>query len=196
MEAGPSQNPRGREAVEAKARSNHGPPGSPESQRRNRVALHRQDGSRGDSMVRARWRRNRRECGCRSAWWVRAEGSIMLQRRIEECMNCLAPYIRLWRGRHDIRRILLEECGFASFQPSRLAGSAPSSSLCRVHRKDALDGWSSASRLPSVWRARCRALITDAVEPPSSVAASAAAEPSTSHSRSTARWRGGNGSSR
>jgi len=42
-----------------------------------------------------------------------------------------------------------------------------------------------------VSRARCKALLIEIVEPPSSVAASAAAQPSTSHSRIAARWRGG-----
>lgn len=44
----------------------------------------------------------------------------------------------------------------------------------------------------TVARVRCKALLIEAVEPPSSVAASVAAQPSTSHSKSAARWRGGN----
>ena len=46
----------------------------------------------------------------------------------------------------------------------------------------------SASRAS---RARCRALLIEAVEPPSSVAASAVPQLSTSHNKSAARWRGG-----
>jgi hypothetical protein len=44
--------------------------------------------------------------------------------------------------------------------------------------------------LARVSRARCRALLTEAVEPPSSVAASVAAQPSTSHTqRGALAWR-------